>query len=231
MLSFQNKLSIMGYDKLTSVIRDKYGNEWSISAWEVYESIVTTPLNKQFDAEEYHDVIHNIAGQLQFLEFTESLINNLEFEPEELEKSIQLPESLAGGELITHRHNEVEHSFYKQGIITVSSVAEAVCVFLLHLNSIKLPRTFKKCIDEARDSDLIDEYDQELLHELRKLRNSIHLHSDGYTLEFYNEENYLTAKACLYWLLRNLLKLDEKVVSIHFPYLPKRNKDELFFEV
>ncbi|MBP6924248.1 MAG: hypothetical protein KBC62_03220 [Candidatus Pacebacteria bacterium] len=91
--------------------------------------------------------------------------------------------------------------------------------------------SFKKLIEIAEGSNLIDSFDAELLQQLRELRNSLHLHIDSFGRGTYHAELYDTAKACLYWLLLKLLGIDEKVMTIHFPYLPKQNKEELYYEV
>ena len=219
----------MSKDKLTSTVKDKHGNEWTLTAQEVYESIIEdAPFYSNFDSAKHHDALFNVAGQLQFLEFTELMINSFEFEHE---GEVELPEFIGGG--TAYKHNQVEHSVYKQGVIAVASVAEALCFMLILVNKAELPKRvkFETLIDTAKDAGLVDDFDAELLHELRKLRNSLHLHGNTYDLATFTYDNYATAKACLYWLLLHLLKLDERVMSIHFPFLPKVGKEELFFEV
>jgi hypothetical protein len=219
----------MSKDKLTSTVKDKYGNEWSITAQEVYESIIQdAPLYSNFDSAKHYDALFNVAGQLQFLEFTELMIDSFEFE---IEGEIELPDFAGGGN--AQMHNQVEHSVYKQGVIAVASVAEALCFILILANKAELPKRvkFETLIEAAKEGGLIDDFDTELLHELRKLRNSLHLHGSTYDLATFTYDNYVTAKSCLYWLLLHLLKIDERVMSIHFPFLPKLDKEELYFEV
>lgn len=219
----------MQMNKLTSTIKDKHGNEWSITASAVYESLIEkAPLFSNFDSSKHWNLVDNIAGQLQLLEFTELLIDNFDFEPE---GEMELPEFAGGGTF--EIHNEVEHSLYKQGIIASASVAEAVCFILVRCNGIELPErcSFKKLIEIAESSNLVDSVDAELLQQLRELRNSLHLHIDSYDRGTYHAELYVTAKGCLYWLLLKLLGIDVKVMSIQFPFLPNIDKRELFFEV
>lgn len=219
----------MSKDKLTSTVKDKHGNEWTLTAQEVYESIIEdAPFFSNFDSAKHYDALFNVAGQLQFLEFTELMMNSFEFEHE---GEIELPEFVGGG--TAYEHNQVEHSIYKQGVIAAASVAEALCFILLQVHKVELPNRcdFICLIKTAKSNSLIDEFDSDLLHELRKLRNSLHLHGNTYDLATFTYDNYATAKACLYWLLLHLLKLDERVMSIHFPFLPKVDKEELFFEV
>lgn len=219
----------MQNNKLTSTVIDKHGSEWSVTASVVYESLIeNAPIFSRFTSDKYPDVVSNIAGQLQFIEFTELLLNNFDFEPEGEE---ELPEFVGGG--TAWIHNEVEHSLYKQGMIGAASIAEAVCFILVKSSGIELPErfSFKKLTEVAEQNNVIDTFDAGLLHQLRELRNSLHLYIDSYDVAFYHAEQYNTAKSCLYWILIKLLGIDEKVMSIHFPYLPKQDKGELYFEV
>ncbi len=219
----------MSEKKLTSIVKDSYGNEWSITASFAYISLVEqTPLFKNFNTKEYPDVLGNVAGQLQLIEFTDLILNNFTFEQE---GEVEIPEFLGGGTMGIH--NEVEHAICKQGLIAAASLAETVCFIIVVSNGVTLPEhhSFKKLIKVAQQSKLIDEIDADLLNQLRELRNSLHLHIDSFTTDFYHIEQYETAKSCLYWMLIKLLGIDERVMSIHFPYLPRRDKEELEFEV
>lgn len=216
-------------NKLISTVKDSYGNEWSITASRVYESLIEqAPRFKNFDAEKYPDVVSNIAGQLQLLEFTDLLLSNFTFEPE---GEIELPEFIGGGN--AEIHNEIEHAVYKQGLIAAASLAESVCFIIVQSNKIKLPEhySFKKLIGIALSNNLIEELDAVLLNQLRELRNSLHLHIDSFDVSFYHSHQYETAKTCLYWILIKLLGIDEKIMSIHFQYLSRQDKEGLHFEM
>jgi hypothetical protein len=219
----------MANKRLTSNIKDKHGNQWSITSNNVYESIITNaPLYSKIDAKNHYDLAGNIAGQFQLLEFTELLLNQFEFETE---GEVEIPEFI--GEGTVEIHNEVEHALFKQGHIAVATIAETICYMLIKTNNIKLKDRFgfSDLIRIAGNYNLINKTEVDLLHKLRLLRNSVHLHTDSYDVSYYHEENYETAKACLYLILIKFLKIDERVMMIHFPYLPKRNKQELSFEL
>lgn len=219
-------------NKLISVVKDSYGNEWTITASAVYESLIkNAPLFCNFDEEKYPNVISNVATQLQLLEFNDLLLSNFTFEPE---GEVELPSFIGGG--TAEIHNEVEHAICKQGLIATGSVAETVCFIILESNRVEVPKrcSFEKLIKLSLNNNLIDYYDAKLLDELRRLRNNLHFHIDqnkSFDIGFFHIEQYDIAKSCLYWILTKLLKIDEKVTSIHFPYLPKKNKEELHFEL
>lgn len=213
--------------KLVTKITDEHGNTWSITATSVYVSLFESALNAQKINISNPDLLNNIASNFQFIEFTELTLENYEFEPE---FEVDMPQFLGGGN--AEIHNEVLHSLYKQGIITVSAIAEAVCYILINSLNYKFNNepSFYEMIKIANKNNLISHDESSLLHKLRKLRNSTHLHIDSFDIGFFHDEQYNAAKGCLYILVERLLKLDEKVISIHFPYLPKLTMSNHIFE-
>ncbi len=212
---------------LVSKIADRHGGTWSITAGSVYVSLFEQALKAQKVNIDNFNLLNNIASNLQFIEFTELVLKNFDFIPE---GEIEMPDFLGGGS--AQIHNEVLHSLYKQGIIAVSAIAESICFILVSSLNKKFENEpgYFEMIKIAGQNNLISRDESSLFHKLRKLRNSTHLHIDSFDISFFHNEQYNAAKGCLYILVERILKLDEKVISIHFPYLPKVAISNLTFE-
>ena len=182
-----------------------------------------------------NNTLINIAGQLQLIEFIQQIYIDCKISDEDnWWYNEETGDNYTGD-------SEIESILTKQEACAVGAVVEAICYTMLRHNKIDFKKIEDKKTGLLKDSTefvhmlelieknkLLPKDEISLCHQIRKLRNKVHLFDQIETdVETFSRNEADLAEKCLYFLLQRWLNASDEAMQIYFSFLPVASKEIL----